>query len=251
MADYLADNRLSLNATKTEFMIIGSKQRVKNFDQVDLNIQGQHIERVSQTKYLGVTIDSNITWSKHIETMYKRLSSKIGILRRIRHCVPKYCLVTIYNSFILPLFDYCDIIFDSADKKHLDKLQILQNRSARIILGAHRLSHREDMFKKLGWLSLQNRRKLHKAVMMYKVIRGLAPDYLNTSFKQRNQIHTYQTRFSSHIQKPIPYSKSILNSFQFSGANLWNSIPDHIKTTESLDSFKLLYKKYLKSQNQF
>ena len=83
--DWLITNKLSLNIAKTEFMIIGSRQRIDaSQDNIDIRIDDREVKRVHSTKSLGLHIDSHLTWSVHIEKVFKKISSAIGALKRIR-----------------------------------------------------------------------------------------------------------------------------------------------------------------------
>ena len=83
---WLIANRLSLNIAKTEFMIIGSRQRLINHDVSNLNIcvNNTQIKRVQHTKSLGITIDENLTWKNHVDVICKKISSGIVALKRVR-----------------------------------------------------------------------------------------------------------------------------------------------------------------------
>jgi hypothetical protein len=72
----------------------------------------------------------------NIEEICKEICSGIGALRRIKPFVPQSSLVTLYKSLIEPYFDHCSPIWDTCDKILKDRLQILQNRAARVITGA-------------------------------------------------------------------------------------------------------------------
>ena len=75
--------------TKTEFMLIGSRQKLNSLSVLpDLEINGTQLIRVKFTKPLGVLIDENLTWSNHINAISKKISSGIGSIKRISHCVP-------------------------------------------------------------------------------------------------------------------------------------------------------------------
>ena len=89
-------------------MIIGSRQRlsVQNED-VEIRIDDQIIKQVEHTKSLGVTIDAQLTWCKHVEEIGKKVSSAISALKRVRPFIPKETAIQIYNALIVPCFDYC------------------------------------------------------------------------------------------------------------------------------------------------
>ena len=78
---WLKANKLSLNVAKTELMIIGSRQRLSaQCDDVEIRIDDQIIKRVDHTKSLGLTIDAQLSWGKHVEEICKKVSSAIGAL---------------------------------------------------------------------------------------------------------------------------------------------------------------------------
>ena len=130
----MADNKLSLNVAKTELMIIGSRQRLNApCEEIDISIDDRTIKRVDHTKSLGLTIDAQLSWSKHVDEISKKVSSAIGALKRVRPFIPTDVAVQIYNALILPHFDYCSPVWDGLSGCLSDKLQKLQNRSARVI----------------------------------------------------------------------------------------------------------------------
>ena len=98
---WLSANKLTLNLTKTEFLVITSRQRrVYSSDNPSLTIHNFPIEQVSSTKSLGVHIDENLSWNTHIEGVCKKISSALGLIKRIRNFVPIHTLLNIFNGFI-------------------------------------------------------------------------------------------------------------------------------------------------------
>ena len=156
-SEYFNRNKLSLNVGKCECMLVGTQQALEKFKDVNIRIGNQKVKKVQSTKYLGIHIDENLRWTNHVDCMVKKISSKIGILRKLKRTVPNDCLQTLYNTIVLPHFDYGDVIYDSCTATDKHRLQNLQNRAARILTGSGPRTHRRDMFKSLGWLTLENR----------------------------------------------------------------------------------------------
>ena len=123
----LSANKLSLNVTKTEYMLIASKYRLENIPSLQLRIDSTPITRVQKSESVGVWIDEKLTWSENIDSVAKKISRAIGGLRQIGPFVTFHTLLMIYKSQILPLFDY-DVVWDNGE---LDRLQKLQNRAGR------------------------------------------------------------------------------------------------------------------------
>ena len=92
---WLAANKLTINLSKTEFLLIGSRQRLSGFHTTPLlTINGKQITQASSAKSLGVIIDENLSWEDHIQSISKKVASGIGALKRIRHFVSTDKLIT-------------------------------------------------------------------------------------------------------------------------------------------------------------
>ena len=89
----LRANKLTLNMTKTEFMLVGSRQRLSTLtESPTFAINDFQVSQVTTAKSLGVTIDDRLDWSDHIEKVTKKVASSIGAIKRIRHLVPQVTL---------------------------------------------------------------------------------------------------------------------------------------------------------------
>lgn len=168
---WLRANRLSLNVAKTELMIIGSRQRLNaQCEEIDINIDNRTIRRADHTKSLGLTIDAQLSWSKHVDEICKKTSSAIGALKRVRPFISKDDAVQIYNALVLPHFDYCSPVWDCMRGYLSDKLQKLQNRAARVITKSPFDTKSNLLLAMLKWEKLPLRRKKQKALIMYKTL---------------------------------------------------------------------------------
>ena len=107
---WLLAKKLTLNASKSEYMIIGSRKRLLPLD-TDPHVF--IIDRVDNTKTLGVFIDENITWKAHINHVCKKVSKSIGVLRRSKRIISKASLERLFLALDLPHFDYCSLVWDN------------------------------------------------------------------------------------------------------------------------------------------
>ena len=240
ITEWLTANNLTLNSSKTEFMLIGSRQRLNTFNRLpSFTIDGNSIKQVESTKSLGVYIDENLTWNTHIRHISKKIASCIGTLKRSRSFVPFETLLCIYNALVQPHFDYCSVVWGNCNKSLSIKLQKLQNRAARILTSSSYDANADDLFVKLGWQKLNLQRDLKTATMVYKSLNGLAPDYLKSMFTNRSATSTYSLRnCEGKLALPLPRTNFLKNSFSYNGAVLWNSLPINLRQAQSLASFK-------------
>ena len=101
---------------------------------LNINIFGTSLTLCNETKLLGIILDSCLSWDKHIDYICKKVSPKIGILYRLSQFLSINVLKIVYNTIIQPDFDYCISVWGNCSLIYLNKLQVLQNRAARIIL---------------------------------------------------------------------------------------------------------------------
>ena len=116
-------------------------------------------------------INNQFTWNYHIDYICGKISKKLGLLRRIKSCLPLNARITFLNSFILPPFaDYRDIIWGGQENSSLmSDLQILHNIAARLILDLPVHSSVSEALSRLGWKPLLRRRMEHQAMFFVQI----------------------------------------------------------------------------------
>ena len=133
-----------------------------------VQIKGHDIDRVPHTKSLGVYIDQNLLWSKHVNETAKIISSGIGALKRLRPFICEDTAILLYRALIEPYFDYCCPVWDGLSNELANKLQKLQNHAIRVITKSDYYSSATALCSKLGWDNLCTRRKKQKLKLMFK-----------------------------------------------------------------------------------
>ncbi len=125
LKEWLNVNKLSLNVAKTEFMVIGSRQRLATFDDREINVfvGNDQIERVNSSKSVGLITDENLTWKSHIDEISNKISATISALKRIGSYISQDTAGRVYQGLIEPYFSYCASVWDSIGSKLSDKLQ--------------------------------------------------------------------------------------------------------------------------------
>ena len=243
--NWLKANKLSLNIAKTEFMVISTRQKflAENCSEINIQLDSHSISRVEHTKSLGLNIDDRLSWSNHIKDL-KKISSAIGALRRIRPLISQSTAVQIYNALIQPHFDYCAPVWDGLNSYLCEKLQKLQNRAARVILQVNS----SLLLETLKWDKLSSKRRKQKAIMMFKSLNGLAPVYLQDLFSERNTDYNLRDAFRK-LNLPKPRTDYLKRSFGYSGALLWNSLPENIRAIRSIGQFKKEINRALKTSD--
>ena len=124
-------------------------------------------------------------------------------------------------------------------QRPLEKLQKLQNRAAGVFICANYDLNVDELFRAMGWGKLKYQRLEPAAVMMYKSLHGMPPEYLSSRFVFRNDITSYRFRNTENkLALPKPRTNYLKNNFSYSGARLWNSLSSDLRAATSLHVFK-------------
>ena len=84
-------------------MLLGTAYKTKNANvSRSIHLDGCQLTRITNTKFLGMTIDESLTWKPHIENVCKLCSRSLGVLNKVKYFLPKNSLYQLYCSFILP-----------------------------------------------------------------------------------------------------------------------------------------------------
>jgi hypothetical protein len=130
IALWMKANRLSLNVSKTHFMIFRSKN-IKLEVTNQLFLDGTIIEMVSKTKFIGVMLDDKLKWDQHIAYIKSKIAKGIGILCKARKILYSETLLTLYHTMIYPYFTYCIEVWGNCAQIHISTLFKLQKKMVR------------------------------------------------------------------------------------------------------------------------
>ena len=231
--------KLTFNENKTELLNF----RRGNEPIYDLKFANTILFNTESHNHLGLIIQENCKWGEHINCIAKKTNMLISFLRSYKYSLCRKSLEIMYKSFILPIFDYADIIWDSCTDGQSDILEKIHLEAIRIITGSVKGTCHQKLYEESGFTSLKNRRRTHRLIFYYKMVNGLCPDYLlNILPPFVSTINPYHRRRPN--ERLIPSSKTDIfqRSFIPQTTADWNSLPDHIKTTDSISVFKRFLK---------
>ena len=223
-------NKLTLNIKKMKYTIFGLRSHTKHFREHVLYIDNIKIDRVHTYKYLGITLDANLTYSKHLETDIKSISDKALLLAKMRKYILQEVALRIYKTMILPVMEYGDILYDGASKKLTGKIQVLQNRCLRTCLLPDQHIPTIRLYEICSIANLNMRRRIHLQLNMYKQKNNLS--IVNTR-KIATRIHD-ATLFTTIKPNSEKYKMNVL----YKGAMAWNSLSVNIRKSQTYISLK-------------
>ena len=132
LCQWLQSNEISLNASKTGIIIFKTKLKTIT-KHLNFRVSGQKIDPTTSVKYLGVHLNSFLTWEIHFKNLQRKLKKAIGLLSKIRHYIPKSPLKTIYFSLLNSHLIYACQIWGQSKNKLFQEIEKLQDKVTRII----------------------------------------------------------------------------------------------------------------------
>ena len=228
---------VNFNPQKTETLLISRKP--DNNIHPPLYFDNTQVKEVTNHKHLGLLFNNTCHWGEHIEMITSKANKKLNVLRTLKFDLDRQTLQIMYFSFIRPILEYGDIIFDNCPSYCSDKLENINTEAARIVTGATKLVSLSALYAECGWEKLETRREKHKLIQLYKIKNNLTPDYLSSLLPPvHQQQHNYNTRNSQNMVSYHCRTAYHHNSFFPSSVRIWNNLPQNIKESKSLASFK-------------
>ena len=247
--EWLQCNKLSLNVLKTHYMIFTPKNKV--IDDIEVKIHDVQIQRVYTTKFLGVQIDSKLTWKMHIEYTCKKLSKCVGILCKARKKLYKSTLISLYYSFAYPYFIYCNHVWGTNYPSCLERIYLIQKKLIRIITCSPFRAHTGPLYFANKILNVYDINDYIIGSFMYECLYGTIPEIFRNYFQRNADVHDHNLRNVNDLY--VPYGRLDIRKFsiKIAGANLWNSLPSFVKNSQSNHIFKKNMRHYLVEKKRY
>lgn len=243
---WLTSNRLVVNPSKTEYLIIGSKQQCAKISLPTVNFKGNILSPTPTVRNLGVTLDSDLSLTKHISSICSSSFYIIRQIRQIRASLDQNTCVLLCNALVSSKLDYCNSIYYGLPQSSVHRLQLVQNALARVVSpSVKRHDHISPTLRKLHWLPIQSRIIYKLALITYKTLNQNSPSYLHSLLTPYRPVR--QLRSSDKLLLTVPSLKSSFGhrSFSCAGPTIWNSLPFSIRSATSIQSFRSSLKTHL------
>ena len=236
IAAWCRNNKLTLNASKTEYVIYGTKTRKNKAIKTNLKIGNINIKEVDTYKYLGTTLDSTLTARQQLSRLNQSLALKLKTLRKMRDFISENTALQLYKTTILPIIDYSDIIYNLLTMQQKTKLQRTQNRALRSIYRDNYQSS-QSMHEKAKLDQLSIRRDVHLLTLMYK--RAKETEYVDHTIRKT------RTAKGTLLRVPCPKTNKLTRAPIYAGSKLWNTLPHTIRNKPTYEGFKEAARRHL------
>ena len=211
-----------------------------------MTADGQKLDLVSSYKYLGFWTDSSLSFTEHLSFLQSKVKTRLSFLYRNRSLFTATSKSSLVQLTVLPLFDYGDVIYRSASKGALERLNVLYHSAIRF---APYRTHHCDLYTLINWSPLEIRHNIHWLMLVFKTLLGLTPPYL-TQLLHLHPPPIHNTRSAPLILLNAPRAHSSLGhaSFQVAAADSLNQLQKslQLQILISVNSFKHVISKSLK-----
>ena len=231
------------NPGKCEFLRITNKQSRILFQ---YTIQSTLIREVTQAKYLGVTLNSKLTWSNHISNITSKANSVYGFLRRNFNNCPAKTKSALYKSMVRPILEYASNVWSPHCNNHIHVVESVQRRAARFTVNCYsRYESVSSMLEKLNWPTLKERRDELKLIMLYKIIHGHAHVQPNLPLTYSPSNGTTRGHNNKFMQ---PATRTDIYKYSFfpTAVKLWNNLPTDVINAKCIEQFKKLLANHIR-----
>lgn len=230
---------VNFSVPKTKALIVSNKLDRHNNPSVEMN--NTHIDEVQSHKHLGVIIHQSLTWSSHIDEIYIKAMRRLDVIQRMKFKLPRQCLQRYYFSFVLPILEYADILWNGANDQDLSKLDRVHLRAMRIVTGATQRCNTQALYDDVCWSTLSHRRLIHRLRLFYKIRNNISPNYLMQLMPQTvYERNPYALRNREDLTPFRTRRQLFYKSFFPQTTRDWNDLPIEIRCAPTIYSFNQL-----------
>ena len=170
------------------------QKNIPNHPQIFFN--GTVVAKVKEQKHLGLILESNLSFGKHISEKIKKAKQHLGIIKPLSRFLPLKTLDQMSKALVRPHLDYCDVIYHIPSKQTqfggvlnvlMEKAEKIQYQAVLAITGAWQGSSRSKLYEELGWESLSDRRWCRRILQVHKIVNNKTPFYLKNKLPRHRR----------------------------------------------------------------
>lgn len=241
------NNSLLLNPTKTKFLLFGSKHQLNNLNlSVPVCLMDKPVERVYEARNLGLYVDQDLRFERHVTTSVQSCFYKLKVLYKIRPYISETLRIQLVESLILSRLNYADVVIGPRILSKTKRLiQRVQNACARFCFSIPLRSHVTPFLNKYSILKMSHRRKFHLACLLFGVIKYKTPSYLYNKLTWSSTRRTGFRQCAIQLSVQRHTTAAFRGSFRYAATKCWNNIPPPLRNLRSIYVFKAKLRKFL------
>ena len=247
MRSWLLTHKLMFKDSKTEFLIIGTRQQLSKIQIDSVKVGGVDIKPVEKVRNLGSWFDNHMPMNIHVGKVCSKAFRGLYNIRQIRKFLSMDSTKTLIHAFVTSHLDYCNSLLAGIPQYQLQRLQKVLNAAARLIYQSPRHSHITPILISLHRLPVKFRVDFKIALLVYKALNGSAPSYISALLSPKSA-SKYDLRSDDQdlLQVPATKLKTVGDrAFTSAAPRIWNTLPSEIRQSENISIFKKQLKTFL------
>ena len=253
--DFFKANQLKLNAKKTKMVCFRKTSPPENLESMQVLLNGEKLKFEESAVFLGITIDSNLSWEKHCTNVANKISRNNGVINRVKHILPPSSLKLLYSSLIQPHIHYGLPVWGSCSGESKKRIITIQKRAIRTITKSYITAHTEPRMKKIGILKFDDLYVQQCLILTHDCVYNKAPHAIKQLINREHKSEgaTLRNHTNNPLNLKVPNLKTRVgtHSFCVKGPTLWNETLNSLKTVEKREIFKKATKNvFLNKYNQ-
>jgi hypothetical protein len=235
LLNWCISNKLTINASKSCFMVFHSRNSTTHSAIKSIEIPGLIIQRQYSTKFLGVTLDETLSWKEHVTAVCNSLLKYFCIFNYIKHIVTRTVARQLYYAFIYSRISYGIEVLSNCSSGLIAKLQTLQNKLLKLLFKINRRTSTDVVHYQLRILKISDIIEIKLLLFVNDCILGRCPPILDDYFIKRE--HLYNLR---NDNLDVKRTRTVLGSsaIRIYGAKIWNELSANLKIYQNQVNFK-------------
>ena len=238
LGNWAKDWQMSFNTDKCSVIHLGNENLKHKY-----SLCGSVLRDSTKERDLGIIVDSSLKFSEQCNAAIKNANSTLGLIRRTIKCKSQNIITKLYKALVRPKLEYCVQAWRPYLKTNIENMEKVQHRATKMIEECKTFKY-EDRLVQTGLTTLEERRTRGDLIEVFKMIKGL-----NKADYRRFFTIVHHSRTRGHRFK-IVKNRSRLNIrknfFSQRVVNEWNALPEIVVESQSVNSFKNSYDKYVR-----
>ena len=220
-------------------IIIQSSYQQRTHGSPPFQMDNQAFTSSSSVRNLGVQLDEHLDMSTQVSSVVKSCNYHLHRIGRIRKFTTMSACQTLVQSLVISRLDYACALLSGIPSSLVQKLQVVQNRAARIITGTKLRDSITPVLRSLHWLPVRVRIEFRLVVYVYKCLNNRAPAYLRDILNLYASGRPLRSSCDETLLDVQRTKKNVgFRAFSVTGPRLWNDLPRRIREASSLNVFK-------------
>ena len=221
---------LKLNASKTEILLLGTRQNTRGLPPVSVRVGGEAVQESRTVKNLGVLFDRHLTWDDHVSAVVRQCVGLLIGLRHRRHLLPRHVMRVVVDGLVLSRVRYCISVYGCGTANNDARLLRIVNFATRVVTGLKKYDRVSRAREELGFIPPRRMCDLSTVAVAHKAIMCGEPTDISSQFvtfgDSRQQRCDRGTRQDRRLRPPLMRTAAGQRSFTYRAVTLLNELPE-------------------------